>query len=65
MTNQPKRTDAKPARKPTEISDLPQADGADQAEQVRGGATIVPCVRTREIVPCVKPGEIIPCIRNR
>ena len=50
-----------PRKKTTEITDLPDpALGDEQAGDVKGGATIVPCVRT--IIPCVKPG--IPCIRQ-
>ena len=47
--------------KTTEIVDLPDAAVDDtNAGDVKGGATIVPCVRT--VIPCVKP--YIPCIRN-
>lgn len=47
--------------KTTEITDLADAGvGDEQAGGVKGGSTIVPCVKT--IVPCIKP--FIPCIRN-
>ncbi len=46
--------------KTTQITDLPDpAIDQGEAGDVKGGATIVPCVRT--IVPCIK--TIIPCIR--
>lgn len=54
-------SDSAPRKKSTEITDLPdQSVGDEQAGDVKGGASIVPCVRT--IVPCVKPG--VPCIRQ-
>jgi hypothetical protein len=50
-----------PRKKTTEITDLPDpALGDEQAGDVKGGATIIPCVKT--IVPCVK--TYIPCIKT-
>jgi len=53
--------DEPPAPTPSEISDLNEPDD----EQVKGGATIVPCVRPPStIIPCIRdPRTIIPCVK--
>ncbi len=48
------------AKKPTEITDLPDASvNSDEAGEVKGGGTIVPCISPA--IPCIR--SIVPCVR--
>lgn len=63
MPSKPVVSTPRPKRKSTVIKDLsPRHGNGEAAGKVTGGASIVPCVRTRlnmqTIIPCIRPGGV-------
>ena len=67
MSSAPKDSASAKRKKPANMKDLGEkAMTDDEASEVSGGATILPCIRlTSTLTPCVRPNPTIdPCWRS-